>query len=299
MNKSNIKRSGNRNLKIIAATSMTIFSLASVFVATIAWFTSVRNYDQSSTNFEVKSVSGVLNKITFHKLEKFDQANSYSDIKFYFNKTAVGTLTYDWNTNSFKSQDNTNVELDYYNYLDHECPLLMLIELYEEINYENDKKTVSITLNTDLDDQKFMGTRENNVPKYDLSKNIIKSGTVTRDSEEFEVNYYGLSNVTKFFTIQFDEDSYETFNENDYFEVTHLDEQKSFVTINNSSDTSSFSNTVNLLTTNQNVKYIAVIVDYYSDAIEYIYSTYLGDSTLEDTYDNYLYFVCDWSMEVR
>lgn len=59
----------NSRFKIIAATSMTIFSLAAVFVATTAWFTASRNVDGKGDGFEVVSYDGLVKSITGHELE--------------------------------------------------------------------------------------------------------------------------------------------------------------------------------------------------------------------------------------
>ena len=46
------------------------------------------------------------------------------------------------------------------------------------------------------------------------------------------------------------------------------------------------------------VKYIAIIVDYYDLAVEYIYSTFLGNTVLENNYQYILNFTCDWKWEI-
>ncbi len=295
-----IKKTGSKNLKIIAATSMTIFSLFVAFSGAFAWFVSARQLASGADTFEVSDIAGRFNKITFHELDSKTVGNTYEASTFKFNKTAVGTLTYDWSSRSFKEEGKVSVTLDNYDYLDHEKPLMMLIELKDEYDATD---PISIKLETESLTQTFMGARDassNPVKAINDASLIIDTGTITRDGKSVDVNYYGLSNVTKFHTVEFSKDEYDdTFNAGSTYDFTGLNNQKSFVSIDNANETSSFSTDVApLIKTTDKVKYIAIVVDYYSDAVEYIYSTYLGDTTLEDTYDSYLYFKCDWYMEV-
>ena len=78
-----------------------------------------------------------------------------------------------------------------------------------------------------------------------------------------------------------------------------LNEADRFVDVDNEAESTSFKNeAVWADFTSGTVKYVAVVIDYYVDAIEYIYSTFLGDYTLEISYDYLIYFMCDWSLEV-
>ena len=82
-----------------------------------------------------------------------------------------------------------------------------------------------------------------------------------------------------------------------FFTFTNLTSQKSFVDMSQQPE-SDFDQIIDpLFESNSATKYVAVIIDYFSDAIEYIYSSFLGDSTLE-SYDSILRFICDWQMEV-
>ena len=82
-----------------------------------------------------------------------------------------------------------------------------------------------------------------------------------------------------------------------FFTFTNLTSQKSFVDMSQQPE-SDFNQNINpLFESSSATKYVAVIIDYFSDAIEYIYSSFLGDSVLE-SYDSILRFICDWQMEV-
>ena len=72
-----------------------------------------------------------------------------------------------------------------------------------------------------------------------------------------------------------------------------------FVTINSVDESSRFVNEVNLYNSGNNTKvqYVALIIDYYPEAIQTIYTTYLANDYLE-TVDYILNYICDWSIEV-
>ena len=296
-----MKRTGNKNLKIIAATSLVIFSLFTCFTGAMAWFTGLQNNSRDVDDMVIVHSTGKLNKITFHELEDKSVGDNYSDCEFSFNKTPVGTITYNWQTNTKSTEGNTSVEMIGYNYLDEEEPLLMLIELNEDYNSSIEPAVVTLTTNSETQD--YIGKRQANLqPVYDIedSRLIVDSGTVTRDGTDYNVNFYGLSSAVKFFTSQYSSTDFSTtFGSAEYYTFTGLTNQKGFVTISNDGNDSSFVNSISpLISTTGTVKYIAVIIDYYSEAIEYIYNTYLGDATLEQDYEGFLYFKCDWLMEI-
>ena len=72
---------GSKNLKIIAATSMAIFSLLTTFTAAFAWFTSLHELNNEYEDFDVYSLDGAFNHVTFH--------NSLGSHEYYL----VGTMS--------------------------------------------------------------------------------------------------------------------------------------------------------------------------------------------------------------
>lgn len=290
---------------------MAIFSLLATFSATFAWFVANRKTTDSVDSFEVVAKHGKFNRVSFHTLASKTIRDSYYESTFNFNKSEYGSLTYDWETESFVPDKNTNLSLVGYDNLDHEQPVLMLVELDKEYDSATDSTVkINLTLNNDAPGV-FIGERnESQENAYNLSDStlIYGTGTEIRNNKEITVNYYGLSNAAKFHVIQYSANDFNAaFDSSDNYSFTHLDNQKSFVNIthtsndsnSSTSDSSTYSNKITpLIETSGKAKYIAIIVDYYSDAIEYTYSTFLGDTTLEETYEGFLYYKCDWFMEV-
>lgn len=65
----------NNKLKIIAATSMSVFSLAVVFVATAAWFSANRNAGSKGDGFEVVSYDGLVMNISLYRQTEYSSSN--------------------------------------------------------------------------------------------------------------------------------------------------------------------------------------------------------------------------------
>ena len=91
-----MKKAGNKNLKIIAATSMAIFSLLTTFSAAFAWFTAMRHREKEVDNFTVTKTSSLIDEIYFYKYigtstEETD-AESKKHTYYGFDPTPIGSL---------------------------------------------------------------------------------------------------------------------------------------------------------------------------------------------------------------
>ena len=305
-----MKKAGIKSpLKILAATSVTIFSLLSVFTSTAAWFDSQRNLKNGGDNFEVQSLNGRLSSITFHHLTSKVRDNTTGDARsFTFDQNPVGTITYDWDANTASyvptTQGDTSITLDTYDPLDREKPLLLMFHLDQAAG-------PSIHIDGMTNAPGFLGERDEldrAKPQYKLNDEgtIIKTETRTVDDRQVDINFYWMSSVVQFYNIVFPNDTlsytygltqaYSTEQGIPYLEKN----SQRFVSVNNLSEESSFSSRTTLFSSKngQTIKNIGVVIDYFPDAIEFIYSTFLGDPILEDTYDGFLHFLCDWSMEI-
>ena len=297
-------------LKVLAATSVTIFTLLSVFTSTAAWFDSRRSLDNGGDKFEVQSLSGRLSSITFHHLSSKGRDNETGDLlSFTFNPTPVGTLTYDWNSDSASyvptAQGDTRIELDTYDPLDKEKPLLLMFHLDQA--YQTTGPSIYIDAMTNAPG--FLGERDGATPAYELDDpdTIIATETHTIDEQEVKVNFYWLSSVVQFYNVIFPDDdslSYTYALDSDYAEAQSIPylakNQQRFVSVNNSTEVSSFNSRTTMFSSKNGdtINTIGLVIDYFPDAIEFIYSTFLGDPILETDYDGFLHFLCDWSMEV-
>ena len=313
----------NTNLKIIAATSVTIFSLLVVFVGTFAWFQTTLNQEgHKGDDFEISVLEGRLKNIYFHKSTDVTVNQSTGKpTSFTFNPAYCGKITYNWATETANYSGDTSISLDEYTPLDHDHPLLMVFELDNAYASTYDGE---IFISAKTSTAGFLGARDNSsihAPVYGLTTTGVYQTKTVGTTTNY---YYALSSVANFYCTDSNSELYNKDEEENnttlvnsvyaYADLRNRDQSiaarktdptavvpdLSFTSINNSDETSSFKQNPTIYTSkiNTNVKYICVILDYYSDAVEYIYSTFLGNDTLEYTFHNELNFLCDWGLEV-
>lgn len=317
-----MKRKNNKTIKLIAATSLSIFSLMTVFVATYAWFSMNLNTGNGGATISIRSKGGRLQYVHFYSFA------SSANGAFSFNKNPFATYTYDWESGTMEPDDEgvTDVwNMGHYTYLSKDHPFLMIFE-YDQ-NYTSKevgdmfiKATTTVggnnlVTNYDNDDTNhlhpyttgggYLGARDQyGSPYYSLPQTQVRNESHPESiliRKTNTLDYYALSSVTKFRNAVYNTSNYSSIINGDYISIPQnsLHEEESFTTIDNARNRYYFNQTPYLYKSTGSglVKYIAVVVEFYEDAINYIYSTYLGDSGL-DSYQSLLYFACDWSMEV-
>lgn len=297
-----IDRRRKNIISIVALTSMTIFSLFAVFSGAVAWFTSVNSLSMSGDDFPVVVGTGHLDSITFHQMvSKTRDDNTGKATSFTFDPNPVGTISYDWGTESASftptSQGDTSIALADYESLDREHPLLLMFHLNDSYDISSDPVTIKATAQA----TGYLGEKNADAtPKYRLKDDSVVYKKVAG------TDYYWLSSVVQTYNCAFADDestSYQMALDSTYataHSLPLLGNNTKFAIVDNERDTCSFSEESTFFASGNSgtVKNIAVVIDYYPDAIEYIYSTYLGNSILEDTYDGILHYWCDWTMEV-
>lgn len=314
---------GKKNIKIIAATSMAIFSLLACFSATYAWFTAMRQVSKDADDFAVVVKTGKLKNIYFHKFaSKTIDPNTLEASSFTFNSAYDGKISYDWDTNEAHYDGDTSIDLPDYSPLDPAHPLLMVFELDQEYSL-TDAGEILISAKTDV--EFFLGARTStNAPAYNLKTTGVYHSEENAEDPTKTDYYYALSSVVNFYCTDSASELYNKVeNENTTlinttYTVANLRSRDdsiaakqddptavvpdlSFTNVNNANDTISFNQEPSIYTSlaNTSVRYISIIIDYYADAVEYIYSTYLGNEILETEFLSELHFLCDWGLEVR
>lgn len=300
-----------------AATAMTIFSLLTVFTSTIAWFS--ENLSVKATDMEVKVTvdSGRLNKIEIFTLKEINEIGGYKN--YAFNDEASATLEYSW---TIQGGSTATFPMGDYNPLNPDHPILILFTLNNE--YPSTKEG-DIYINGSTGVGGFLGETENHTPKYNLDNTAptLRNGTrtMTVDGVSKQVGVYPLSSVVNFQCGHYSNAEYngtydtggqlvtqgihDTANKVINISTTKIDLMESFVNFDNQSDSIVFEPEPEIYASpapvgsNQTmIQYIAMVVNYDQNAISAIYSTYLGNTTLETTFGGALAFYCDWALEV-
>ena len=289
---------------------MTIFSLLAVFVGSIAWFTNYTNVDNTGQSVKMNFV-GKFNKISYHSYSSVNEVSlggGNTRIDYSFTKKPEAYIEYDWENHTVKQpRDGDNklipdgnflIELNQYDPMHPYQPMMVLIELDAQYDTSASNEDVYVKAITDVDG--FLGAKNaQKQPKYELGADCdLLVDTIDG------VDYYPLSSVASFRAKCFSSSQFTTWDSGSTYDLTSLNTtvpvNHNFVTVDHDADISNFYESSEIYNSNHTdiVRYIAVIVDYNPSAIEYIYSTYLGDDTLEGTYDYILNFMCDWVWEI-
>ena len=274
----NIKN--GKNKKIIAATGMTIFSLLAVFTATIAWF--VLNQNVKGTGMAVKAhASGPsFSSITVHKAI----LGECTSTQYVFSKTPINPSQ---STSGAGSTINIagDIIMDQYSDLGPSQPILLLFTLPDNTMIDNNIYLEGLCTYTGTSAQylaSLTGINANNVQKL--------SSIVT---------FYGRTSVASSDYFAFGENDI-TFSRNSSYLST-----SSFVTTNNSNGgtITAFNNTIEMYDGNdinkgttgeaEYIKYVAIVMDYNQEAINYIYRSDVNNGLGE------VHYAIDWKMNMR
>ena len=288
-----LQKKGKKNIKIIGATSIALFSLVSVFTATIAWF--ALNHEVDSNGLKIKAtINGpAFSSVQVHLLDKNKTSTEYV-LRFDSNPAVIfdeeGTIV----------SGNGNVKILDYGDLNQTTPVLLLFKLgVDDTNSSSAplgvKESELLLTATTSYETAINQVTEANKDSFPLSHAIyFRSGTFTNDVFDYDV-------VVK-------DDP--TLNS----DVVGLTQETKFVNINSanvSSPLSLPSSSINVYkgTSTTIVKYLAVVMDYYVPAVEALMSANLGNTHISSPYvnesthegsriPNRIGFVCDWIMEL-
>lgn len=267
----------NQKVKIIGAAALTGFSIVACVFGTLCWFNTLKQTDEYNS-VTVISPSGFLKQMTVHHYLTIDE-NNYIFDKNYDSRIYVGS------NGELVYEGSSSLTLGVYTPFDKEHPALLLIELTKPVvNYYD--AVLDLCVKTESD---YLG--ETN-PDGSLVTRLAQTENSMSSVIQFSAKY--LSSTTEL------ESHYSTFVEDDSIEFTksEIGTMDHFVDI--AEDGGSYTNyeqrkDVIEFEEDATVQYVAMVIDYYPESMEYIYGLNIGNPVLSNIESN-IGFKCDWEV---
>lgn len=245
-------------LKVLAATSVTIFSLLTVFTSTAAWFDSKKTFDNGANQMEVADMEA-FQSIALYETIHADENN------YYFGTTPVVT-------------SNTSIPLggtdDPFRADDPCHPLLMVIE------YEAPNSNALVFASTD---SSFICDTATEVSRNPLES---ASGNPLSSIVSFYCNGYAAAIPTTTYNAQQVYGFSTSTLKNSWTNSAFATLLGSGIVFNGRPCLYSSGETT--------IVRVALIIEYNVDAINFISSYYMGNELLSED----ISFSCDWTLEV-
>lgn len=266
-----MKIKGSKFGTIIASTGVVVFTLAAAFSGTYAWFQATRTTSSNTGEFRINNIGDCVTSIEFHR---FDSIRTIDQVEYFaFSSSEFGSVT----INNNRAVYTSSLEMEEYSTDDAHHPILILISLKNSGNAN------------------FRARRTNNDVDYDY----MASEEYTLEERENNT----LSSVVEFFSFTYASDgetSLASRTRNGYYTLPVSDferdpkDAKAFPEFNNDGDyTGNFRSQVSIYNgPTEGYTHIGIVVDYFAESLEYIFSYFLGNDLLSDG----LSFTCDWSL---
>jgi len=327
-----MKKAGNKNLKLIAFTGMTIFSLFSVFMATIAWFSMNRVVNGDGSIFQVETIPSMLKSITVYN-------QNASDTPYVFNSTMVAKYNVGMDGVTLDSGNPEKIALGTYQSLSDtpDSTLLYLFEIDSTLvgtNYEE----CSLHIKTDTPDSAASGANGTNgsllyrdsstrelAHKVTFDVSDANKTVLQTQSPALTDDYFGKNSMSSIMSWNVQTYNSALVASNGTFDLTAqfagnnpTSTDHSFVsskqekyTVNGFEHTetvyyySSYDETIFSREKNSNdtlPAYLAVVCHYNVTALQYIFNINLGNPATETNAEvgwEYIKFTCDWYFAIR
>ncbi len=281
----------NQKIKLVAAISLSAFSMIAVVVSTIAWFAAARRKGNDN-GMSILTPDKRFKSMSIHNVVNAD----YRTAIYQFDYNPVATAVYNETTGNVDYSENFTIEMETYNDLEQNHPVLMLVELVETVTATADEPLTVYASSTST--EYFGLPDEDGSPKNEILQEGNPLSSVVNFFSKAMRNTDPLLNSFGSYTDTDAGVTYSTYNFPMAEFKTNYDgfTRESFVQFNDETmEYQDFIQNKNLISlTSGSYEYIAIIVDYYHAAVEYVYSTFLSEEALEDT----IYFTCDWSMVI-
>ena len=253
-----ISKRTKRGIKLLTAVVICVFTLITTLTSTLAWFSFNKKSEINGMSIRVAMNLSDVNGVTVHRCKL---SESTSTLLKFESEPSVRI------SGSGSVQEISGIDMENYSILNQTQPVLLLFTFKDGI----EASSINITATSDSNAFVTAATAQN-VASFPFSSAVrFKCGAYTSVSFPFDnVSSSDLGNNTSFVSLTLDNEG----------NVTG----------------SSFTQQLNLYTGSGNteVTYLAVILDYYPAAIDYIvgntnYDVFQGNN-------NSINFTCDWSL---
>lgn len=258
------------NLKIIAMTSMAVFSLAAVFVSTAAWFTVMRQVKTDGGGFLASKLAPVVTKVEiFEKATTSVQKDSEKNPYIY---KSAPSLSYFYGSDQETIKGNTKtISIGTYSILEETKSLLFLF--YLDTSKTEELKTSQLTVRTSTGDEDSLHALDSGVLKNPLNsdRNQNALSSIVSFSSFTDPSVISISKEDSTYVV-------------DKTKIAKASQDKTFV----DSSTYHYSSSIPLTDTDtdlSSVSQIGVIVEYSTNLIERLYSINLGNKVMNTLSD--------------
>lgn len=264
----------SKKLKLIAATSLSIFSLFVCFVSSFAWFSANRKADTDGNGFVTSAGVSKIKRIDIYP-EVSDSETGVSEQDYLYSSSSYCSYTKEtgW-VSSSSSTLSSPIQLGVYSMEDQTHSVLVLFTLQETLtSYELDIKTT-----TSFDDSCVKAAENTAANQINETSNPLSSF--------IDFNYVNLSTAL-------------TASSSTYDLSTQIDSDKALSFVNRSDPQNGYETTKTISTTSEDTNYIALIVEYNTTIVNYIFYTLNFENPILDDSTKKIPFTCDWSIDLK
>lgn len=216
----------NNKLKYIAMTSVSIFSLATVFVATFAWFTVARNVDTNGSGFEVVSYDGLIKSASAHMFKELDSDGNYVFYDSSEDSSKVIDYTVNEKTGQITSSNSATISFGTYDTLMPQDAYAVMFLIEVDSNIANSRSNgIKVTPSTTTTEAENLANKENfkqednpmsSIVDFFYGSNASSTMTVTKpDSRQQFLTFTSTTETSYKQTL--DGNSYTAFDGDSYF----------------------------------------------------------------------------------
>ena len=274
-------------MKIAALTSILVFALGAAFAGTAAWFSAITAVDQGGNSFPVKPMSGKFKSMTVYPLNT--EASDLSKMVFDVSETSYverATVS-NWDSKTVTYSKNREFQMGTYDLLWPTHPILLVIH-FDELVTPSAGEPLQIQGESIVNE--YLGS-VNSLTGHDTIK--VDRG-LSKDS------FFPLSSAIETFSTSYDEDEFDALidgNDQVTYTYTQRDafQKSAFVSFTfedgRAKDPQFHQKPTFFSATSGSIQDVAIILDYYSTAIEFVFSNFLGTEEMA--------FACDWTTVVK